>query len=224
VWASLRSTLFFPAAVHPVIDRAGGSFSGLHALQEAFGSSCYNHQSTLLFPSSTLSAGGLLPALHVPQEAFGTTDEDKICLEILSKGELQVGRTHTLTTAEAPQVMVFLMSRLQSTFARQEQAWQAASSLCSMRHIVVTASWLCCLDCLCCLQVSDKERQAQQDNLYKDVAGVLVEKTVSSRGLARSRALSPARQPSCSFLSADVVCTAVSCPCVHIRTGGLITQ
>jgi hypothetical protein len=28
------------------------------------------------------------------------------------------------------------------------------------------------------LQVSDKERQAQQDNLFKDVAGVLVEKTV----------------------------------------------
>jgi hypothetical protein len=25
------------------------------------------------------------------QEAFGTTDEDAICLEILSKGELQVG-------------------------------------------------------------------------------------------------------------------------------------
>lgn len=31
------------------------------------------------------------------------------------------------------------------------------------------------------LQVSDKERQAQQDNLFKDVAGVLVEKTVRSR-------------------------------------------
>lgn len=25
------------------------------------------------------------------QEAFGTTDEEKICLEILAKGELQVG-------------------------------------------------------------------------------------------------------------------------------------
>lgn len=31
------------------------------------------------------------------------------------------------------------------------------------------------------LQVSDKERQAQQDNLFKDVAGVLVEKTVSQQ-------------------------------------------
>ena len=34
--------------------------------------------------------------------------------------------------------------------------------------------------CVCAshVQVSDKERQAQQDNLFKDVAGVLVEKTV----------------------------------------------
>ena len=28
-------------------------------------------------------------------------------------------------------------------------------------------------------QVSDKERQAQQDNLFKDVAGILVDKTVN---------------------------------------------
>lgn len=33
----------------------------------------------------------LQPALAA-QEAFGTTDEDKICLEILAKGELQVSR------------------------------------------------------------------------------------------------------------------------------------
>jgi hypothetical protein len=34
------------------------------------------------------------PHTHVivpPQEVFGTTDEGKICLEILAKGELQVG-------------------------------------------------------------------------------------------------------------------------------------
>lgn len=36
-----------------------------------------------------------------------------------------------------------------------------------------------CVHLSVCLQVSDKERQAQQDNLFKDVAGVLVEKTVS---------------------------------------------
>jgi hypothetical protein len=34
--------------------------------------------------------------------------------------------------------------------------------------------WPCCS-----LQVSDKERQAQQDNLFKDVAGILVDKTLN---------------------------------------------
>eukprot|EP00879_Flechtneria_rotunda_P017508 GHRR01018357.1.p1 GENE.GHRR01018357.1~~GHRR01018357.1.p1 ORF type:complete len:342 (+),score=143.17 GHRR01018357.1:1083-2108(+) len=49
-------------------------------------------------------------------EVFGTTDEQKICLEILAKGELQV---------------------------------------------------------------SDKERQAQQENFFRDIAGVLVDKTIN---------------------------------------------
>jgi ribosome maturation protein SDO1 len=34
---------------------------------------------------------GVMAAKEDLMEAFGTTDEEKICLEILSKGELQVG-------------------------------------------------------------------------------------------------------------------------------------
>uniref|UniRef100_A0A383WNC8 SBDS family rRNA metabolism protein n=1 Tax=Tetradesmus obliquus TaxID=3088 RepID=A0A383WNC8_TETOB len=59
---------------------------------------------------------GVMAAKEDLMEAFGTTDEEKICLEILAKGELQV---------------------------------------------------------------SDKERQAQQDNLFKDVASILADKTVN---------------------------------------------
>ncbi|KAF6252326.1 SBDS protein C-terminal domain-containing protein [Scenedesmus sp. NREL 46B-D3] len=59
---------------------------------------------------------GVMAAKEDLLEAFGTTDEDKICLEILAKGELQV---------------------------------------------------------------SDKERQAQQDNLFKDVASILADKTIN---------------------------------------------
>ncbi|KAF8060050.1 Sbds [Scenedesmus sp. PABB004] len=59
---------------------------------------------------------GVMAAKEDLLAAFGTADEEAICLEILSKGELQV---------------------------------------------------------------SDKERAAQQDNLFKDVAGILVDKTVN---------------------------------------------
>jgi ribosome maturation protein SDO1 len=34
---------------------------------------------------------GVMAAKEDLMEAFGTTDEEKICLEILAKGELQVG-------------------------------------------------------------------------------------------------------------------------------------
>lgn len=70
------------------------------------------------------------------------------------------------------------------------------SSIASRQCMLVQSSALVC-GCGCCLQVSDKERQAQQDNLFKDVAGVLVEKTVSWQCLKGGLPVPMRKLPGC---------------------------
>lgn len=133
------------------------------------------------------------------QAAFGSTDQKTICLEILAKGELQVGLAASmcrpaLDAAAGGGVLVgckdecgagdvrhvvcrtvYILARCQTPekFFLIPRKQPAAL----VQHILARAAGnqLHCLGA----QVSDKERKQEYEHVFKDVAGVLVEKCIN---------------------------------------------
>ena len=97
---------------------------------------------------------GVLAKKEDLQLVFGTDDEEKVCLKILAEGEFQVQQMLA--------ALMFAFVDFLTCSITQQQVVHNTSDKSSLRA-----------------QLSDKERDVELQNLFRDVASILAEKCVN---------------------------------------------